>query len=59
MACPVAVRLQRIDDLTLRGQPALRQPGHPRGHRRLQIGHDPQTGKDVIGPYGRGHLPHD
>ena len=48
-----------IDDLTVRGQRALSQPGRPRGHRRLQVGDDPQSGQHVIGSHGRGYLPYD
>ena len=52
-------RDQRIDDLAMRGQPALSQPGRPWGNRRLQVGNDPQTGQYVIGPHRGGHLPYD
>jgi hypothetical protein len=34
---------QWINDLTLRGQPALCLPDHPWRDRWLQVGYDPQT----------------
>ena len=57
---PVTItRDQRIDYLTLLGQPALSQPGRPWGNRRRQVGNDPQTGQYVIGSHRGGHLPYD
>lgn len=38
---------------------ALGQSGRPYGHRRLQIGHDAQAGKDLVGSYGRCYVPYD
>ena len=54
-----AVRAERIDDVTLRGKPALGQPGRPWGNHRHQICHNPQSGQYVIGPHGGGDLPYD
>src|SRR5690606_5431741 len=56
--CPVAIRGERINDLALAGQPTLLQPRRPWRHRRLQVGHHTEAGKDVIGSYGRGNLPY-
>ncbi len=36
---------------------ALRQPGHRCGDRRRQVGHGAETGQDVVGSYGRRHVP--
>ena len=38
---------------------APRQPGHPWGDRRHQVGHLSQGGEDVVGSYGRCCVPYD
>ena len=55
---PVA-RMQRVGNVSLAGQPALSQPGHPYGRRRREIGDDLKASQHVIGSYGWGYLPHD
>ncbi len=57
--CSLTIHMEWIDELAERGQLPLCQPGHPRGHRRLQVGRDLHAGQNIIGPYGRDHLPYD
>ena len=53
IASLVAVRSERIDEVTRCGERALRQPSRPCGRRRLQGGHYTQAGQNVIGSHGR------
>ena len=55
---PVA-RKQRVSNVSLAGQRALCQPGHPWGRRRREISDDLKASQYVIGSYGWGYLPYD
>lgn len=35
----------------------LRQPGHRCGDRRREVGHNAETGQDVVGSHSRCHVP--
>ncbi|CAM5676888.1 hypothetical protein SVIOM342S_03717 [Streptomyces violaceorubidus] len=57
-ACCLAVGRERVGHRTgLFIEQPLRQPGHRCGDRRRQVGHGAETGQDVVGSYGRRHVP--
>ena len=54
-----AVGCERVVDLTGLGQGTLANAGGRRRHRRLEVGHETESGEDVVGSHGRRHVPYD
>ena len=55
----LVARVKRVGDVNRADQPALRQPDHPSGCRRLEIGDGLKASQYVIGSHSWGYLPYD
>ena len=55
----LTIGCERVGDLAVRGEQALCEPECRWRHRRHQVAHSAETGKDVVGPDGRRHVLND